>query len=126
MTVAVLLITHERIGEALLDTASTVFQGAPMPCSAFSVPRDADVERCYEQVLSLVSELDAGDGVLLLSDLYGSTPGNVALRVSQATGGRVVAGANLPMLLRIFNYSRLPLGELTEKAVDGGRAGVVT
>ena len=126
MTVAVLLITHERIGEALLNTASTVFQGAPLACSAFGVPPDADPQHCYQQALSLVDELDGGDGVLVLSDLYGSTPGNVALRISQSTGRRLVAGVNLPMLLRVFNYSRLPLNELTEKAVEGGRAGVVT
>ena len=125
MTVGVLLITHDHIGQSLLDIASTVFDGSPMACRAMGVARDADIELCFQRAMSMASELDDGDGVLLLSDLYGSTPGNLARRVSEAAGGRAVAGVNLPMLLRVFNYCALPLGELTDKAVEGGRAGVV-
>ena len=70
--------------------------------------------------------MQSGDGVLVLSDLFGSTPGNVAMRVAESIGGRLVSGVNLPMLLRVFNYSTLPLEQLKDKAVEGGRAGVVS
>jgi PTS system ascorbate-specific IIA component len=72
-----------------------------------------------------VEQLDQGDGVLVLTDIYGSTPSNIASHLSSRPGVQVVAGLNLPMLLRVLNYARLDLATLAEKAVSGGREGVV-
>jgi PTS system ascorbate-specific IIA component len=125
MTVGVLLITHEGVGEALLDTAGNVFDGAPLAVAVLSVPRNSDPDRCLQDALDLARTLDSGDGVLVLSDMFGSTPGNIAVRVAEALNGKMVSGVNLPMLIRVFNYPTLALSELAARAVEGGRAGVV-
>ena len=73
----------------------------------------------------MVNELDTGDGVLILTDLCGATPSNIACRLSHLQHVKVVVGLNMPMLLRILNYPNLSLEEMAEKAVDGGRQGVM-
>jgi PTS system mannose-specific IIA component len=63
--------------------------------------------------------------VLVLTDLCGSTPANIACRLTQFDDVMVVAGLNLPMLIRVLNYPELSLAEMAERAVDGGRQGVM-
>lgn len=72
----------------------------------------------------MVDRLQSGDGVLILTDMYGSTPSNVANRLMAKDGIQIVSGINLPMLLRVLNYPELGLEELVQKAVSGGRDGV--
>jgi len=60
-----------------------------------------------------------------LTDAFGSTPSNIANRVARRVPSRVVAGLNLPMLFKVFNYPRLTLDDLAQAAVDGGRRGVM-
>jgi mannose PTS system EIIA component len=70
--------------------------------------------------------LDEGDGVLVLTDLYGSTPANLAVALGQRREHvRVLAGVNLPMLVRALSYAVLDLDQLVDKALDGGRDGVL-
>lgn len=66
-----------------------------------------------------------GDGVLVLTDIYGSTPGNIANRLFDAHGVAVIAGINVPMLIRVLNYPDLSLEELVNKAVTGGHDGII-
>jgi PTS system ascorbate-specific IIA component len=73
----------------------------------------------------MIERLDAGAGVLLLTDAYGSTPGNIAKHLANATGTALVAGLNLPMLVKIFNYPGLDLAAMTCAAVEGGQRGVM-
>ena len=125
MAVGVLIITHDGIGDAVLATAGNVFGRPPLATRSLAVGPDVDPEACAREGLALAAAVNSGDGVLVLSDLYGSTPANVAARVAQSVGGRLVSGLNLPMLVRVFNYPQLPLDELANRAVEGGRAGVV-
>jgi len=73
----------------------------------------------------MVDELNSGDGVLILTDLYGATPSNIACRLTRFSDVMVVAGLNLSMLIRVLNYPELSLTEMAERAVDGGRQGVM-
>ena len=73
----------------------------------------------------MIEQLDQGDGVLILTDMYGSTPGNIACALGQNNRVAVVAGLNLPMLVRVLNYPQLDLHTLAEKAESGGRIGIV-
>ncbi|CAK0770012.1 hypothetical protein CCP3SC15_4060003 [Gammaproteobacteria bacterium] len=72
----------------------------------------------------MAGSLDQGDGVLVLTDMYGSTPSNIACRLDSEKV-RIVAGVNLPMLIRVLNYSYLSLEDLTNKAISGGRDGII-
>ena len=73
----------------------------------------------------MVMELDTGDGVLVLTDVCGATPSNIACRLVSLGRVMVVSGLNLPMLMRILNYPNLSLEELAERAVSGGRQGIM-
>lgn len=125
MKVGVLIIAHDQLGQVLLDTAVGTLGTLPLPAKTLAVSRDEDPDALLARARALVRELDAGDGVLVLTDMYGSTPGNIACRLLDDDKVQVIAGVNLPMLFRVFNYSDLDLGALTEKAVTGGSAGVL-
>jgi PTS system ascorbate-specific IIA component len=73
----------------------------------------------------LIKELDEGQGVLILSDIYGATPCNLVGKLLVPGKVEGVAGLNLPMLVRVLTYRNVSLTKLIEKAVSGGREGVV-
>jgi mannose PTS system EIIA component len=124
MTVGVLIITHNSIGSSLLETASDMLGSCPLQLKMLSITRASHPEALREQAQELVNDLDTGHGVLILTDMYGSTPSNIACHAAEGKHVQVVTGLNLPMLIRVLNYSRLSLAELTQKAISGGREGV--
>ena len=128
MPTPILLITHDGIGEELLKTAAAI-QTPAAEARALPVPFSCDPEQTAARARLLCDEMDRGAGVLILTDLYGATPCNVATRLcasGSASGKRrVVSGVNLPMLLRALNYCDLGIEELAAKAAEGGRGGIV-
>ncbi|NOY62205.1 MAG: PTS fructose transporter subunit IIA [Gammaproteobacteria bacterium] len=124
MTVAVLVICHDRIAQVMVEVACGVLEVMPMAVDVLSVFNGDDRDAVLQQARQRVSALDQGDGVLVLTDMYGSTPANIAMALSDSEQVRVVTGINLPMLIRVLNYPRLTLAELVVKAVSGGRDGV--
>ena len=124
MTVGLLIVTHDRIGEALLRTASRMLGDLPLPVHVLSVTTDANPETLSREADGLVERLNSGDGVLVLTDMYGSTPSNIAFGLLQPGRVQVISGINLPMLIRTLNYASLDLTSLTEKAVSGGKEGI--
>ncbi len=125
MTIGVLLVSHGALGEVVLDIAVKTLSVCPLATRTLSIPFDSDPEAMKQTALSLLQELDSGDGVLVLTDMFGATPSNVACTLACQDRVLVVAGLNLPMLLRVFNYPQLDLQALAERAVEGGRQGVV-
>lgn len=125
MSVSVLLITHNDIGEQMLQTACVTFGVCPLHIRSMAVSGDSGPERILAESRQLLRELDQGDGVLVLTDAYGSTPCNIATRLAGMANVAVVSGLNLPMLLKVMNYPQLSLEELQLKAVSGGKEGVV-
>lgn len=125
MTVGLLIITHNRIGDELLGAATAVLGMCPLVAETYACSADCDPERALRDAKSRIAALDRGAGVLVLTDLYGSTPGNIATHLCKAERVMVVSGVNLSMLVRVLNYSYLGLEELAEKAVSGGKAGVI-
>jgi PTS system ascorbate-specific IIA component len=121
----VLLITHGNIGQDMLDTVSTILGGCPLDVLAIGVASDCDPDAVFATASESCATLDDGRGVLVLTDLYGSTPSNIANRLLDAHNAVVVAGLNMPMLLRIMNYPDSELGELAECATRGARNGIV-
>ncbi|GAB4289345.1 MAG: hypothetical protein Kow0096_02220 [Thiohalomonadaceae bacterium] len=123
--VGVLLITHDPLGHVLLATADAILGHCPLSVAVLTVPLDADPELTAAEARRLAAGLNHGAGVLVLTDLYGSTPGNIACRLLEWEQVRVVSGINLPMLLKVCNYHTLALDELAEKAATGGRDGIL-
>lgn len=124
MSVGVLIITHSNIGLSLYDAVTSVMGNCPLPTRVLPVSLDSDPEKMVHQARQLIAEIDQGQGVLVLTDMYGSTPSNIACKLAN---GRVnvVAGINLPMLVRVMNYPNLDLHQLAGKALTGGHEGVI-
>lgn len=126
MSVGILLVTHNGIGPALLASATRVLSRLPLPAEAIEVPFDADLDALLPAASGALRRVDGGDGVLVLTDMYGASPSNLAARLAQlGTPVRRVAGANLPMLLRVMNYPEQSLAELQSTASIGGRNAVL-
>ena len=125
MAVGILLVTHKGIGTALVAVATRLLDVLPLRVEALEVPFDGDPDVLLPQASAALRKVDGGDGVLLLTDLYGATPSNLAARLSQlGTPVRRGSALSLPMLLRVMNYAELPLDELPAVAAAGARNGV--
>ena len=126
MSVGILLITHEGIGHALLAVATRLLRKLPLETAAFEVPFDGDVELLLPQASAALRKVDDGDGVLVLTDLYGASPSNLAAQVARlGTPVRRVAALSLPMLLRVMNYPEQGLDDLPATAAAGARNGAI-
>ncbi len=125
MSVGLLIVTHDRLGNVLLDSARQALGRCPLRTEVLGVGADCEPEDLYRRAARMCASLDDGDGVLVLTDLYGATPSNVAERLVQSRQDRrLVVGVNLPMLIRVFNYPGMDLRGLMDKALSAGREGV--
>ncbi len=126
MAVGILLVTHPGIGPALIAVATRLLRKLPLEVEAFEVPFDADPEAVLPMASAALRRVDRGHGVLVLSDLYGASPSNLACRLARlGTPVRRVSALNLPMLMRVMNYADLALDELPAVAAAGARNGVI-
>jgi len=125
MTIGILLLTHNDIGAQLLLAAKSTYGSIPIRTEILSIDhydQPNDLAKLANQYVKL---LDDGKGVLILTDMFGSTPSNIAKDLCYLSKVNVVSGLNLSMLLHIFNYPNLSLKQLTTKAIEGGRDGVI-
>jgi len=125
MTIGVLLVSHEPLGHVMLDISVQTLSVCPLATRVLGVRLSDDPDALAIRAEKMVDELNSGDGVLILTDLCGATPSNIACRLTRFSDVMVVAGLNLSMLIRVLNYPELSLTEMAERAVDGGRQGVM-
>lgn len=127
MSVGVLLITHPGVGSAMLHIATRIIGRSTLPIKCLEVPPDAALEPVCERARSMLKVLDRGAGVLVMTDIYGATPHNVARQIAcEKPSATVLSGLNLPMLVRVFNYPKDDLDTLTSKAAEGGSRGIMS
>lgn len=123
--VGILIVAHGTLGESLIHCASHVLGSRPMHLMQVGVTVHDDPQQLLPQAVKLVKQLDHGDGVLILTDLFGATPANLALKLLVAGRVEGVAGVNLPMLVRALTYRNEPLRVVVSKAISGGVEGVM-
>jgi PTS system ascorbate-specific IIA component len=123
--IGVLIVTHGEIGTALLHSASQILGSPPPQVATLSVWRQDDPDDLILRAQELIAGVDDGEGVLVLTDIFGATPGNVVSRLLQ--DGRIegVSGVSLPMLLRVLSKRKGPLSAAVQRAMSGGAEGVV-
>ncbi len=123
--VAILIIAHASYGEALLRCATHMLGKPPERALQLGVSGREDPDALLARASDIVRELDQGDGVLLLTDILGGTPSNIATHLSAPGRVEAVAGVNLPMLVRALTYRHEPLATVVQKALSGGQEGVL-
>jgi PTS system ascorbate-specific IIA component len=127
MTVGILVVTHEQLGAQLVAIAKAILCTETTAVACVSVPANISPQQLgkYADLIrdSLIAQ-DDGAGVLVLTDVYGATADNLARYFGEQYNARVISGVNLPMLLRVLNYSRQALPQLCDTAVAGAKSGI--
>jgi PTS system ascorbate-specific IIA component len=123
--IGILIVTHGEIGSSLLESASQILGARPQQVATLSVWRQDDPDDLVLRARELMEQLEAGQGVLILTDIFGATPGNVVSRLLD--DGRVegVSGVSLPMLLRVVTGRNGSLAAAVQRALSGGSEGLV-
>jgi PTS system ascorbate-specific IIA component len=125
----IVVIAHAPLATALGECVEHVYSCEPgmtrREIRLLDVRPNQNFDETVEHARRLVREVDGGAGVLVLTDAFGATPGNVATQLAEPGRVAVVAGVNLPMLLRAVCYRAGPLAELVAKAMAGGEQGIM-
>ncbi len=122
----ILVVAHNALGESLVDCVAHVLGKVPDNIKVLSVYADDDPEQKLAEGHELIQQLDKGNGVLILADIFGATPSNVARQLCRKEHIMSVAGVNLPMLLRVACHHSKNMPELAQIALEGGRECIVT
>jgi len=122
--IGILIVSHGALGEALLHGASHVLGKRPLRVQQLGITIHDDPAGILPQAQELVRQLDGGEGVLVLTDILGATPSNIATRLLEPGRVEGLSGANLPMLIRALTYRDEPLATVVKKAMSGGCEGV--
>ena len=123
--IGILLITHGTFGESLIQNVCHVLNKRPPLIGQFGVAAQDDPLDILPMARLLLGEVDGGAGVLIMTDILGATPSNLALKLLDPGRIEGVAGVNLPMLLRALTYRKNNLETLVQKAISGGHDGVI-
>lgn len=124
MSTGILIITHPGIGNAILHGARRIVVDCPLRIKCLEVPVDASIEKLSSQAEDMLQRLDEGDGVLVLTDMFGATPNNIARQLAQPERVMVLAGLSLPMLVRLLNYPDNDLQGMCQSAILGATRGI--
>ncbi len=125
MSVGILLITHDDIGTSLIESLKQMLGTLPLKVKVLPIRHENEpLVFCYHAEKLFLS-LNEGQGVLVLTDLYGATPSNIACSLVRNHRIRIVSGVNLPMLVKIMNYPTADLDTLANKALSGGCQGIL-
>lgn len=124
--IGIFLVTHGTLGESLIQCACHVLNRRPVQLAQLGVSAADDPLDLLPTARALLESVDSGDGVLILTDLYGATPANIAVKLTQPGKVEGIAGVNMPMLLRVLTYrDKNDIQTVVTKAISGGCDGVL-
>jgi PTS system ascorbate-specific IIA component len=124
--IGILLITHGTFGESLIQNVCHVLNKRPLLIAQLGVAAQDDPLDILPLARLLLNEVDGGQGVLVMTDIFGATPANLALKLLEAGRVEGVAGVSLPMLLRALTYREKGMEIMMQKAISGARDGVTS
>lgn len=123
--IGILIISHENLGNSLVQCATHVVGEKLQRVKYLSVFAQDDPDEVVVNARELVRQIDIGKGVLVLTDIYGATPSNIACQLIEPDKIECLVGVNLPMLIRALTYRRESLTVMVEKALSGGKSGIL-
>ena len=119
--IGLVLVTHGRLAIEFRSALEHVV-GPQRQTEAITIGPDDDVEQCRKNILEAVKRVDSGEGVAILTDMFGGTPSNLAISVMSQPKVEVLAGINLPMLIKLAKIREIcPLQEAVAAAQEAGR-----
>lgn len=118
------IIAHAPLASALRETALHAFEDAGLALAVYDVQPGANADSALAEAASQLAALGAAE-TLILTDVFGATPCNIARQLAERPGVRVVAGVNVPMVWRALNYREKPLDDLVALALAGATQGVM-
>lgn len=123
--IGIFIITHEGLGESLIQCASHMLSMRPEQLVALSVKSDDDPDAVLLKAMTIMKEIDHGDGVIVLSDMVGGTPCNIATKLVGISNAEGISGINLPMLIVALTNRELPIAYCLEKTIASGRESII-
>ncbi len=123
--IGILVIAHGNLGNALLECARHVLGELPPRVAAVEVYMFDNEDTMVTRVQPAIESLDVGQGVLVLTDIFGATPCNIAARLMQKGKVEVISGVNVAMLLRAIQHRDIPLDMAVGKVVHGAKESVI-
>lgn len=124
--IGLLVVSHGAFGESLIHSASHVLGRRPLYLRQLGITVHDDPQAILPVAEDLIRYVDKGSGVLVMTDIFGATPSNIATRLLRPGRVEGVAGVSLPMLIRALNYrEECDLASLVEKAISGAIEGVM-
>lgn len=118
------IIAHAPLASALRAAALHTFPEAAQALAVYDVPASATAEEAHADAARQLAAMGAAE-TLILTDVFGATPCNIARQLAEQPGVRVVAGVNVPMLWRALNYRQKPLDDMVALALAGATQGVM-
>jgi len=117
----IVLVTHGRIGEEMLKALNEIVGPQEQAC-AISIGAEDDMDVCRNHILNCIKDVNKGDGVVLVTDMFGGTPSNLAISVMPSTNAVVLAGVNLPLLVKLASVrSTMGILAAVQEAEAAGR-----
>jgi mannose PTS system EIIA component len=123
--ISILLITHGELGKSLIECATHVLGDKPLFLESLSIENDCIHESMFKQISERINLLDQGDGVLILTDIFGATPCNIITKIIKPGKVSAIAGVNLSMLIRTISYRNESFDSLISKAIQGAQDGII-
>ena len=118
--IGLVIVAHNGLATSLL-TALEIVVGPQKSVAAISIGADDDMEKRRDEILELACSCDSGSGVIVLTDMFGGTPSNLAISIMGKTRVEVLAGVNLPMLIKLARVRSMPIDEAVSLAQEEGR-----
>jgi PTS system mannose-specific IIA component len=123
--IGVMVVSHEPLGTALIHCTRHIYGRLPVQLAALDVIPDEDPDQAYSAAIELLARINDGSGVIVLTDLFGATPSRIAARLAQPHKVVVLAGVNLPMLVKVLNNRRMPVEELVDTLLTSAQGAIL-
>ena len=123
--IGILVVSHEPLGTALIHCTRHIFGRMPAQLAALDVIPDEDPEAALSAARELIARINDGSGVLVLTDIFGATPSRIAMRLAEPHRIAVIAGVNLPLLVKALNNRRGPLDEIAQLVIGSAKNAIL-
>lgn len=118
--IGIVIVAHGGLAKEYLAAMEHVV-GQQAGMRAISIEADHDREAKQQEICAAADEVDSGEGVVMVTDLFGGSPSNLSLRACTPSDRMILYGANLPMLIKLAKSRHLPIGDAVRGAMEAGK-----